>query len=309
MELDIVISVLQRTIIASVPLLLGTLGEIITERAGILNLGVEGMMSVGAISGFIATFTTGSPLLGMLVAIIAGAIFSQIHAFVSISLNANQVVSGLALTMAGLGFSGLVGKPYIGRPLEVKMLPIKIPLLGDIPILGDILFNHDIYFYLAVIIGISLYILLYKTKIGITLRSVGENPKAAEAQGISVTAVRYGAVAIGGALAGMAGGHISTAYSSSWIEGITVGRGWIVIALTIFAAWNPLKAFGGAFLFGVIFVLQFILQPLGISPSFLAMLPYLGTLIILMVFGFNRESHRKMNAPAKLGEAFKRGER
>lgn len=306
---DLIISVLKRALIAGTPLLLGTLGEITAERSGILNLGVEGMMSLGAISGFMVTFATGNPYLGLAVSVLAGAAFSLIHSFVSVTLKANQVVSGLALTMTGLGVSGMLGKSYIGRPLSVKMMPVELPLLHRIPFAGEVLFSQDIYFYLSIILGVILWFVLRHTKAGIAVRSVGENPKAAESQGIRVSAVRYACVAVGGAFAGMAGSHISIAYSKSWIEGITVGRGWIVIALTIFAMWNPLRAFYGAFLFGGIFVLQYILQPLGISPNLLAMLPYVTTLGILVLYGIGRDAQRRMHAPAMLGEAYHKDER
>lgn len=307
--LDILTSILIRTIIAGTPLLLGTLGEVVTERAGILNLGIEGMMSVGAVTGFIVTFTTGNPWLGMIVAIIAGSLISLIHAFVTITLRANQVVSGLALTMLGLGLSGLWGKPYIGRPLTAKMAPIAIPGLSKIPFVGEILFYHDAYVYLSVILGLMIWFLLKYTKIGITVRSVGENPKAAETLGINVSLVKYACVMVGGAFAGMAGAHLSTAYSKSWIEGMTSGRGWIVIALTIFALWEPSKAFLGAYVFGGIFVIQYVLQPLGISPNLLAMLPYLTTLVVLLSYGMSSKGKRKMSAPATLGEPYIRGSR
>ncbi|MDA3809243.1 MAG: ABC transporter permease [Spirochaetaceae bacterium] len=307
--LEIITSILVRTVVAGTPLLLGTLGEVVSERSGILNLGVEGMMSFGAVTGFIVTFTTGSPLLGMFAAIAAGALLSVIHAFVTVSLRANQVVSGLALTMLGIGLSGLWGKPYIGRPLTIKMNPIAIPYLSDIPVLGKVLFYQDLYFYLSVILGIIVWFLLKHTKIGITVRSVGENPKAAETMGINVTMVKYLCVMVGGAFAGMAGAHLSTAYSKSWIEGMTSGRGWIVIALTIFALWEPSKAFIGAYVFGGIFVIQYVLQPLGISPNLLAMLPYLTTLGVLLFYGLSKKGQRKMSAPATLGEPYIRGSR
>ncbi|TFG61723.1 MAG: ABC transporter permease [Spirochaetales bacterium] len=304
----VVFMVLTRALAAGTPLLLGTLGEVIAERSGVLNLGVEGMMSLGAVTGFIVTFSTGSVLLGLLTAFAVGALASLLHAFASITLRANQVVSGLALTMLGLGLSGLLGKPYIGKPLTIRMEFIKIPLLGDIPILGKILFNQDPFFYLAVILGILAWIFMYRTRGGIALRSVGEHPQASEAQGIKVHAVRYVAVLTGGGLAGLAGAHLSLSYSSSWIEGMTAGRGWIVIALTIFALWNPLRAFIGAFLFGGIFVLQYLLQPLGISPSLLAMLPYVTTLMVLVLGGLSGD-RRHMHAPAQLGEPYVKGER
>jgi simple sugar transport system permease protein len=238
---------------------------------------------------------------------LAGALISVLHAFVSITLNASQVVSGLALTMLGLGISGLVGKPYIGKPLEQKMETWPIPGLADIPVLGPIFFNHSPYFYLAIILALAAWFVLKNTRIGISIRSTGENPRATETQGINVSRIRYWCVIAGGALAGMAGAHLSTSYSKSWIEGMTGGRGWIVIALTIFALWNPLRALIGAFLFGGIFVVQYLLQPLGISPNFLAMLPYLSTLLVLFV-GALRDS-RKLNPPAMLGEPYRRGER
>jgi len=302
-----IISTLIRTLLAGTPLLLGTLGEIVTERSGVLNLGVEGMMAIGAMTAFTVTMTTGSPWLGLLAAVAAGTLAAGIHAFVSITLKANQVVSGLALTMLGLGVSGLFGRPFIGRPLPSKLSTLSIPGLADIPVAGRILFSQDPLFYLAVILGILLWFLLTRTRWGIEIRSVGENPAAAEVQGINVARIRYLCVLLGGALAGMAGAHLSLVYSKSWTEGLTGGRGWIVIALTIFALWNPLRAFLGAFLFGCIFVLQYLLQPIGVPPNLLAMMPYLATLAVLLGGGL-RKDHRRLLAPAKLGEAYTKGE-
>ena len=304
---NILISVLTRTLIAGTPLLLGTLGEIITERSGVLNLGVEGMMAVGAMSAFTVTLITGSPWLGLLAAVLAGALAAGLHAFVCVSLRANQVVSGLALTMLGLGVSGLFGRPFIGRPLPQKLNAVRIPGLAEIPVVGRIFFSQDPLFYLAVVLGILLWILLSRTRWGIQIRSVGENPAAAEVQGVDVARVRYLCVVLGGALAGMAGAHLSLVYSKSWTEGLTGGRGWIVIALTIFALWNPLRAFLGAFLFGCIFVLQYLLQPIGVPPNFLAMMPYLATLAVLLAGGL-RKDRRRLLAPAKLGEPYSKGE-
>jgi simple sugar transport system permease protein len=304
---DIIISVLQRTLIAGTPLLLATIGEVICERSGILNLGVEGMMAIGAVTAFIVTLTTGNPWLGLVAAIIATALISGIHAFVSITLQASQVVSGLALTMLGLGISGLVGKPYIGKPLAEKMATWPIPILSDVPVVGVIFFDHSPYFYMAIILALIAWFVLQHTRLGISIRSAGENPRATETQGISVYKIRYWCVIVGGAFAGMAGAHLSTSYSKSWIEGMTAGRGWIVIALTIFALWNPMRAIIGAFLFGGIFVLQYLLQPLGISPNLLAILPYLSTLLVLFIGALH--DSRKLNAPAMLAEPYRRGER
>ena len=304
---EVFISVAQRTLIAGTPLLLGTIGEVICERSGILNLGVEGMMAIGAVSAFIVTFVFHDPWLGLLAAIGAGVLISALHALVSISLQGNQVVSGLALTMLGLGISGLVGKPYVGHPLAVKFKTIAIPILSDIPFIGPIFFNQSPFFYMAVILALAAWFTLEYTKLGIKIRSAGENPKATETQGINVDRIRYLSVLIGGGFAGMAGANLSVSYSKSWFEGMTAGRGWIVIALTIFALWNPLRAAIGAFLFGGIFVLQYLLQPLGISPNFLAMFPYMATLAVLIIGSLRNKN--QLDAPAMLGEPYRKGGR
>lgn len=308
MDPSVLVSVLHRALVAGTPLLIGTLGEVVAERSGVLNLGVEGMMAMGAVSAYIVTFTTGSPWLGLVTAVVVGAAAAMVHAVVTVAFRANQVVSGLALTMLGLGISGLWGKPYIGVPLPVKLQPLRLPLLGSIPVIGDIVFNHNALFYMAVVLGIGVWFVLSHTRWGIDIRSVGENPQAAEVQGVKVAAVRFISVMVGGAFAGMAGANLSIAYSKSWIEGMTAGRGWIVIALTIFALWRPGRAFVGAYLFGGIFVLQYLLQPLGVPPSLLSMLPYLATLIVLVAGGLRR-GRRTMNAPAALGVPYVPGER
>jgi ABC-type uncharacterized transport system permease subunit len=301
---DIVISIAQRTLIAGTPLLLGTIGEVICERSGILNLGVEGVMAIGAVTAFIVTFLSYNPWLGLLAAVIVGMLISITHAYASITLRSNQVVSGLALTMLGLGISGLVGKPYVGKPLEINMPLNPIPILSDIPFIGPIFFNQSPFFYMAVVLAIAAWFTLEYTKIGIKIRATGEYPKAAETQGVNVSLIKYACVIIGGGFSGLAGANLSISYSKSWIEGMTAGRGWIVIALTIFALWNPMRALVGAFLFGGIFVLQYLLQPLGISPNFLAMLPYITTLFVLLMVGL--KDSKKLNAPAMLGEPYKR---
>ena len=304
---DIIISTLQRTMVAGTPLLLATTGEIICERSGILNLGVEGVMAIGAVTAFIVTMTTGSPWLGVAVAIAAGMAISIIHAFASITLQANQVVSGLALTMLGLGLSGMIGKPYVGKPLLIKMEDWNIPWFSDIPWLGEIFFSQSPFFYLAILLALVSWFFLERTRLGIEIRSTGENPQATETQGVNVSKLRYLSVLIGGGFSGLAGAHLSISYSKSWIEGMTAGRGWIAIALTIFALWNPGRAIWAAFVFGGIFVVQYLLQPLGISPNFLAMLPYIATLLILLLMSL--KDPKKLNAPAMLAEPYKRGER
>ncbi|MCG8567314.1 MAG: ABC transporter permease [Desulfobacterales bacterium] len=304
---DIIISTLYRTMVAGTPLLLATTGEVICERSGILNLGVEGVMALGAVVAFIVTMTTGSPWLGTLAAMAAGMAISIIHAFASITLQANQVVSGLALTMLGLGLSGMMGKPYVGKPLSLKMNDWVIPYLSDIPFVGKVLFSQSPFFYLAIVLSIAAWFFLERTRLGIQLRSTGENPKATETQGVNVFLLRYLSVMVGGGFSALAGAHLSISYSKSWIEGMTAGRGWIAIALTIFALWNPGRAIWASFLFGGIFVAQYLMQPLGISPNFLAMLPYIATLLILLLISLR--DPRKLNAPAMLGNPYKRGER
>jgi simple sugar transport system permease protein len=305
---SMVVTVLVRAIAAGTPLLLGTIGEIIAERSGVMNLGVEGMMAVGAVTGYLAALATGNPWAGLAAGLAAGTALSMVHALVSVKLRANQVVSGLALTMIGTGASGLLGKPYIGRPLAQGMGEMPVPFLADIPYVGPVLFRQDPFFYLAVLLGAAAWFLLRHTLWGVRVRSVGENPAAAESQGVNVDALRVLCTAIGGAFAGMGGAHLSLAYSRSWIEGMTGGRGWIVVALTIFAVWNPARAFVGAFLFGGVFVLQYLLQPLGIPPSLLGMLPYAATLTALVLGGL-RQDERRMAAPAALGEPYVRGQR
>ncbi|MBC2705085.1 ABC transporter permease [Desulfobacula sp.] len=304
---DIIVLTLHRAMVAGTPLLLATTGEVICERSGILNLGVEGVMAMGAVVAFIVTMTTGQPWLGVLAATATGIAFSSIHAFASVTLQANQVVSGLALTMLGLGLSGMLGKPYVGKPLSIKMEDWSIPWLSDIPWLGKILFTQGPFFYLAIVLAFAAWFFLERTRLGIQIRSTGENPKAAETQGVNVFRLRYLSVLIGGGFSALAGAHLSISYSKSWIEGMTAGRGWIAIALTIFALWNPGRAIWAAFLFGGFFVVQYLLQPLGISPSFLAMLPYIATLFILLLISL--KDPRKLNAPAMLAEPYKRGER
>ncbi len=301
--MDLIISTLSRTLVAGTPLLFGTIGEIIAERSGVFNLGIEGMMATGAVVAFGVTLSTGSVWLGFLMAMIVAALLSSIHAFVCITLKGKQTLSGLALTMVGLGLSGVIGRSYIGIPLPERFSSIKIPYLSLLPIIGPTLFSRDILFYIALFLAIFSYILLYKTRVGINLRSAGESPKAADSLGVNVNLYRYIAVIIGGAMAGMGGAYLSTAYIPQWIEGMVGGRGWIVVALTIFAYWNPLKAIWTSYLFGGIYILQYLLQPLGIPPSLLMMLPYLSTLIILILTS-RSNLLKRIGSPEALGEPF-----
>ncbi|MBF0501119.1 MAG: ABC transporter permease [Candidatus Riflebacteria bacterium] len=303
MDTAFVIATIGRAFTAGTPLLLATLGEIIAERAGVMNLGIEGMMALGAVAGFGVSLESGSPWLGMLAAALAGISLSAIHAFVTIGMRAGQIVSGIALTMFGLGLSALIGKGYIGRPLQTPLHSITIPGLADLPFIGDILFRRDPIFYFAIIIAALIWIILYKTRWGIAIRSVGENPLAAETMGVDVAWVRVWCVLFGGALSGIAGGYLSIVYNPSWIEGMTAGRGWIVIALVIFSFWNPLRAVVAAFLFGGIDVMQFSLQSLGISPNLLRMFPYVATIVALLITS-SSITRRHISAPEALGEPY-----
>ncbi|BAL81027.1 ABC transporter permease [Caldisericum exile] len=306
--MNLIISILQRTMVAGTPLLLGTVGEILAERSGILNLGIEGMMALGAIVGFSITYVTKNPVIGVVAGILAGGVLSLIHAFVSITIKGNQTLSGLAIAMIGSGLAGMLGKSYIGVALPSKFSEIAIPGLSNIPFIGPILFNRDPLFYIGIILAVFFWFLLFKTRWGINIRSVGENPKAADALGVNVGLIRYISTFIGGCFAGFAGAYLTLAYMPNWIEGMTGGRGWIVIALTIFAQWNPLRAILGAYIFGGVDVLQYILQPLGIPVPILKMTPYIVTIIILLITA--REVIRKhLGAPNALGEPFVKGEK
>ncbi len=306
--LDFVISILTLTIPAGTALLLGTLGEVYAERSGVLNLGVEGMMIMGAVTGFGVTFITENVILGIVAAGLAGALMALIHAYASITLGVNQVVSGLALTMLGLGISGLLGKQYIGLPLPTKLNPLYIPVLSDIPVLGNVLFRYNILVYLSIALVPVLSYILYKTNWGVMLRSVGENPAAADAMGVNVFLVRYLAVIFGGVMAGLAGAFLSVAYSPAWIEGMTAGAGWIVIALTIFSLYDPFRAMLGAYLFGGVRVLQFRLQPLGIPANLLNMLPFLVTILVLVLIS-EQAFRRRLGVPASLMKPYSREEK
>ena len=290
--INLIIGVLRAAIRAGSPLLVGTLGEIYTERSGVLNLGVEGVMLMGAVTAFAVTQTTGSIVVGIFAAIIAGGLMGLLHGFMSVTLKVNQYVAGLSLVMVGSGVSSLIGLGYIG----IRGKNLRPVLLG-----------FDILVYLFIVLAMVLWFILYRTRIGIEIRSVGENPAAADAMGINVDRTRYLCTVLGGALVGLAGAYLSTAYLSSWTDNMTSGRGWIILALTIFASWDPRGAVLGAWIFGGVEALQYRLQPLGISPSFLGMLPFIATIIILVVSG--RLSKGSRGVPEALGKPYRRGER
>jgi len=310
MDQTIIIAILATAVTAGTPILFAALGEIITERSGILNLGVEGMMLAGAVTGFMAALKTGSPWLGFGAALLAGGGVGLIHAFLTVTLRANQVVSGLALTIFGTGFSSYIGKPLVGTPLQQTFKPVALPLLSDIPVIGPVFFKHDPLVYVSYLLVILAAFLLYKTRWGLNLRAVGENPGAADSVGISVSLTRYLAVFSGGMLAGAGGAYLSLAYAPSWLENMTAGRGWIAVALVIFAMWDPFKALLGSYIFGGVDALGFRLQTMNvdISPFFQKMLPYLLTIIVLIII--TRETKtRRVGAPQALGLPYHREER
>ncbi len=307
MEL-LIISFFQRAMINAVPLLFASTGEIVTERSGILNLGVEGMMALGAFIAFAVSFSTGSLLVGILAAMGSSGLLALVHGVATIGFKANQTVSGLAITMVGVGLAGFWGKSFVGLKLP---FPDRVPTLGfltPIPFIGPVLGSLDLFFWGSLVLAAATWFFLHRTTPGLWIRTVGENPRAAEAQGLPVETLRYGAVVFGGMAAGLAGAYLSLSMGSSWIENTTGGRGWVAVALTILALWNPLRAIWAAGLFGLLFVLQFTLQPFGISSSLLEMLPYLATLTVLVIDGLRRD-HRHLGAPASLGEPYSREER
>lgn len=310
MDLQMVLATLSATIKAGTPLLYVTLGEILAERSGILNLGLEGMMLIGAMVGYLICFLTGNPWIGVLVATLAGGAVALIHAFLVITLRAQQVVSGLALTMFGAGLSGFLGKVVIGVPIANYLKPVTVPLLGSIPYLGEIFFQQDALVYISYLLIPLAVFWIYRTRPGLHLRAVGENPATADAMGINVYAVRYLYTFLGGCLAGLGGAYLSLAYTPVWLENMTAGRGWIAIALVIFAAWDPFKALLGSYLFGLVDAVQFRLQAVGVAvPSFfLNMTPYLATILVL-IFATRETLRRRLGAPAALGLPYVREEK
>ena len=302
--MGLVEAILLTVFTAATPLLIAALGELVTERSGVLNLGVEGMMIMGAISGFAFAIYLGNPYIGALAAIIVGILFSLLFAFLTISLVTNQVATGLALTILGLGLSGLWGEAFVGIP-GVKLEPIIIPLLSDIPFFGKLFFQQDIIFYFSIALLFCVSWFLFKTRAGLVLRAVGDSHSSAHALGLSVVKTRYLAVMFGGACSGLAGAHLSLVYTTQWIENMTAGRGWIALALVVFASWRPNRVLIGAYLFGAVGIAQLHIQALGfkITPQFLSALPYIATIVVLVIISQNRRL-TMMNTPASLGKGF-----
>ena len=308
--METLIPILAAAIRSGTPVLYAVLGELLTERAGVMNLGLEGVMLVGAFAGFSATRATGNPYIGLLMAFATGCFIVLIHAFLTISMGTNQVVSGLALSLFGSGLSALLGRNYIGETIS-GINPVHLFFLGDIPLIGPIFFRHDILVYLSYALIPFLCWFLFRTRAGMNLRAVGENPRATDAMGLSVVKIRYLYTLLGGGLVGLAGGYLSVVYTQMWVEGMTAGRGWIAVALVIFGTWHPARAAIGAYLFGGVEALQLRMQAAGSSvpASLLLMLPYLMTLIVLTVISIRKGKGTGLGAPAALGNPFRREER
>lgn len=315
--MDLMSSILTVAIVAGVSLVYATIGEIFTERSGILNLGVEGMMIMGAVTAFAAAFHSGNAWVGVLMALLVGGAMALIHAFLTISLRADQVVSGLALTLFGTGMASFLGQrlgpggsALVGL-IGPRFRPVAIPFLSDIPVIGPMLFNQDLLVYLMYLFVPLSWYFLYKTRPGLHLRAVGESPQTADALGVNVFKLRYFYTMVGGMLAGLGGAHLSLAYTPGWTEHLTGGRGWIAIALVIFATWDPLRAVVGALLFGGVNAIQFRLQATGttIPSSLLNMLPYILTVVVLVAITWFESFRKRVGAPAALGLPYMREER
>jgi general nucleoside transport system permease protein len=315
--MDSLASILAIAIVAGASLVYATIGEIFTERSGILNLGVEGMMIMGAVTGFAAAFHSQNAWMGLFVAVLVAGAMALIHAFLTISLRADQVVSGLALTLFGTGLSSFLGQRLGPNGAALvgltgpRFRSVSLPLLSEIPFLGTILFNQDVLTYIIYFLVPLSWFFLYKTRPGLYLRAVGESPQTADAMGINVVRLRYLYTVLGGMLVGAGGAHLSLAYTPGWTEHLTGGRGWIVIALVIFATWDPARAVVGALLFGGVNAIQFRLQAVGtaIPASLLNMLPYILTVVVLVAITWFESFRKRVGPPAALGLPYMREER
>lgn len=306
MSLDVLAPVLVTVISAATPLLFAALGELVAEKAGVLNLGVEGMMILGAVAAFAASVSTGSSTLGIAAGAAAGMAMAFIFGVLTLTLAANQVATGLALTIFGLGLSSLIGAGFVGIPVT-RLPELAIPGLSDLPLVGPLLFGHDALVYLSLAAVAAVAWFLKQSRAGMILRAVGESDISAHSIGYDVIAVRYRAVLFGGAMAGLGGAFLSLSYTPMWAEGMTAGRGWIALALVVFASWRPWRLLAGAYLFGGVTIAQLYTQGaggLGIPSQVMSMLPYLATILVLTIIAVGPWKGR-LNAPACLGKPFR----
>src|SRR5579875_378241 len=298
------VSFILTAITASTPLLLAASGELVVERSGVLNLGVEGMMIVGAACGFGGAYLSGSTLVGALCGIVAGALLAAMFAVLTLGLAVNQVATGLALTIFGVGLSGLIGAAFVGQKI-VPSPNLYLPLLTELPVVGRILFGEDAFVYVSIALVIGIWLFLYHSRPGLVLRACGDNHASAHALGYPVLKIRFLAVLFGGACAGLAGAYLPLAYTPFFIPGMTAGRGWIALALVVFASWRPARLVAGAYLFGAVSILQLHAQGagLGIPSQLMTALPYLATVIVLVAISRGRATAGSA-APASLGTVF-----
>ena len=302
--MEILIPAMLTIITAATPLLYAALGELITEKSGVLNLGVEGMILLGAVSGFAVVHFTGSAVLGILAGLLGGVALSVIFAVLVLGFQASQVATGLALTIFGIGLSALLGQDLVG--IAYGGLPkLPLPWLADIPVVGPLLFAHDILVYGSFAMLVAVFWFLTRTRAGLILRAVGDSHDAAHAMGYPVIRIRFLAIMFGGGMAGLAGAYLSLAYSPLWIENMSAGRGWIALALVVFATWRPWRVLVGAYLFGGITILQLHAQAFGVGvpAQVMSMLPYLATVAVLVMISRDRNKI-KLNAPACIGKPF-----
>ncbi|MEG1501223.1 MAG: ABC transporter permease [Clostridiales bacterium] len=311
---------LQTAVQMGTPLLFGTLGGILCEKSGHLNLGVEGMMLMGAVMGFWTALTTGNPFLAILAAGLAGAFGALIYAVLTVTLRVNQVVTGLALTIFGTGFSSFIGPSLTGLSLPPSVTSVlasyNLPILSDIPILGKMLFSQSIYVHIALVAAFIIWFYLNKTRAGLNLKAVGENPAAADASGVNISLYKYLNILAGGFLCGLGGAYLCLVFVPRWQDNITAGSGWIAVALVIFATWHPLKAILGAYLFGALRGIGFKMQgmefsffglPFSVSPQILDMIPYITTIVVLVMMSLKQS--KKNQPPNWLGQSYYREDR
>jgi simple sugar transport system permease protein len=300
---------LDATVRAGTPILFATLGAIINERAGIINLGIEGLMLIGALAGFSASYLSGSLSLGVLAAFAAAMLAGSIHGFITVQLRGNQIVSGLALTMFGIGITALFGRGMVGLTID-GFQRLAIPGLSRLPLVGTPFFNQDALIYLSFLLVLSIAFFLYRTRWGLVLRTLGENPAAADTCGVPVNRCRFLAVSIGSGIVGIGGAYLSLASTPMWIENMSAGRGWIAVALVIFAGWSSYRALTGAYLFGGITAMQLRFQAMGttVSAHVLQMLPYLFTILVLVVSTL-RLARGASQQPESLGQPYDREDR
>jgi ABC-type uncharacterized transport system permease subunit len=301
----LLVPILSSTVVAATPLIYAATGELVAERSGVVNLGVEGMMLIGAVTAFAAALAGYPPFVAGIAAAGAGALASLVFAVLALSLATNQYAAGLALTILGSGLSAFIGHDFGGSSLKT-IAKVHLPVLSDLPVVGPVLFAHDPMVYLALALVAAVWWFLYRTKAGLVVRIVGEAPHSAHAIGYPVIAIRYFATMFGGAMAGLGGAYLALAYTPLWVENMTAGRGWIALALVVFAAWRPGRVLLGAWLFGGVTVLQLFAQGIGIKvPSeLLSSLPYIATIVVLVAISRNPKTLR-LNAPVSLGQAFR----